>query len=478
MARTRQLKMQASPHMRILVVDDHQIVRHGVRALLEAERSFEVCGEAADGLEAVDRVAALKPDAVVMDINMPNLDGIEATRRIAASFPNILIIILSQHDFPHIMHQAMNAGASAYVVKAAAATDLVPALVKLHRGDPFRTPAVFGSMQRHVNVEEILRRSMALEAALRDSEEQFRLTFELAAVGIAHVAEDGHWIRVNQKLCDILGYTQTELLTLRFQDVSHPGELLADVEMADQLLKKEINQYSVEKRCVRKDGAIVWCEVNTAAVYDSERRFKYFVRVLQDITVRKRAEHALAKEVSDLKLMQEISTKLIEEENASQLYELIVDAAVSIMQSDFASMQLLDSRRGEPGELLLLSFRGFTREAARFWRRVSADSGSTCAAALRTRKRVIASDVETCEFMVGTDDLVTYRNTGIRAVQTTPLLSRAGRLVGMISTHWRTVHAPTERDLRMFDVLARQAADLIERRRSDDNYRDAVSAGD
>jgi signal transduction histidine kinase len=134
-------------------------------------------------------------------------------------------------------------------------------------------------------------------------------------------------------------------------------------------------------------------------------------------------------------------------------------------------MQLLDPQAGNGAELVLLAFRGFNPQAAQFWHRVPADSGSTCAAALRTNKRVIASDVEKCDFMEGTADLSTYRQTGIRAVQSTPLLSRTGQIVGMISTHWRQVHTPSERDLQIFDVLARQAADILERRRSEEVLR-------
>jgi GAF domain-containing protein len=136
------------------------------------------------------------------------------------------------------------------------------------------------------------------------------------------------------------------------------------------------------------------------------------------------------------------------------------------LHSDFASMQMLYPERGKNGDLLLLSYRGFTPEAARFWEWVPADSGSTCAAALRTRQRVIVSDIEACDFMAATEDLRIYRQTAIRAVQSTPLLSRTGQIVGMISTHWREQHTPSERDLRIFDVLARQAADLIERGRT------------
>src|SRR5581483_7909237 len=124
---------------------------------------------------------------------------------------------------------------------------------------------------------------------------------------------------------------------------------------------------------------------------------------------------------------------------------------------DFASLQMLHPERGRGGELRLLAFRGFSPQAAAFWEWVGLDSpGSTCGAALRTGQRVVAADVEKCEFMTGTEDRAIYLQTVIHACQTTPLISRDGKIVGMISTHWRNPHQPSERDLRMFDILARQ----------------------
>jgi PAS domain S-box-containing protein len=171
----------------------------------------------------------------------------------------------------------------------------------------------------------------------------------------------------------------------------------------------------------------------------------------------------LQAELSDSQLLQRLSSQLVHEENMETLYEKILDAAVAIMGSQYASLQMLYPERGKGGELLLLAFRGFNPQAAKFWKWVRADSESTCGAALRTGQRVIAPDVLQCEFMAGSEDLVTYLQTGIRSVQTTPLLSRAGKVVGMISTHWSDPHEPTERDLRLLDVIARQAADLIDR---------------
>ncbi len=173
-------------------------------------------------------------------------------------------------------------------------------------------------------------------------------------------------------------------------------------------------------------------------------------------------------EVADLLVLQGISSELIQEQSTEILYEKIVDAAVAIMRSDYASMQMLYPERGSGGELRLLAYRGFNPLAAKFWEWVSATSKSTCGVALSTGKRVVAPDIRTCEFMADSEDQQVYLQTGIHACQTTPLLARSGKAVGMISTHWRTPHQPSERDFRLFDILARQAADLIERTRREE----------
>src|SRR5690348_2172269 len=170
-------------------------------------------------------------------------------------------------------------------------------------------------------------------------------------------------------------------------------------------------------------------------------------------------------ELAEVLVLQSISAELIHEQSTEALYEKIVDAAVIIMRSDYASMQMLFPERGSGGELRLLAFRGFNPEAARFWEWVRADSKSTCGLALRSGQRVVAPDIANCSVMAGSEDQSIYLATGIHACQTTPLIGRGGNVVGMISTHWRAPHQPSERDFRLFDILARQAADLIERAR-------------
>lgn len=113
--------------MRILIVDDHEIVRRSVRLLL-AEKGLQVCGEAVDGREAVQKAEELRPDAIVMDISMPNLNGLEASREIRRVLPHVKIVILSQHNLPEVMKQAFAAGADGYVEKSAVFSELVAAM--------------------------------------------------------------------------------------------------------------------------------------------------------------------------------------------------------------------------------------------------------------------------------------------------------------------------------------------------------------
>ncbi|HLB12952.1 MAG TPA: response regulator transcription factor [Dehalococcoidia bacterium] len=128
--------------MRVLLADDHPIVRDGLKAILEAEPDIEVVGEAASGQEAAEMVGRLKPDIIIMDLAMPGMSGIEATRHIKQQNPDIKIMALTMHDSDEYFFQVINAGASGYFVKGGSSADLVSALRTVGQGDVFLYPSM------------------------------------------------------------------------------------------------------------------------------------------------------------------------------------------------------------------------------------------------------------------------------------------------------------------------------------------------
>lgn len=136
---------------------------------------------------------------------------------------------------------------------------------------------------------------------LQVSESKFEATFEQAAVGIALVAPDGHWVRVNHKLCDIFGYTNDELMGKTFQDITYPDDLDADFTLVQQMLAGEINSYAIEKRYLCKDGSPVWTNLSVALVRNPDATPDYFISVVENIHKRKQSEAALLETAATLK---------------------------------------------------------------------------------------------------------------------------------------------------------------------------------
>jgi DNA-binding NarL/FixJ family response regulator len=128
--------------LRILVADDHEVVRRGLRALLETRPGWEICGEATTGREAVAKALELKPDLVVLDITMPELNGLEATRQILKALPRTEVLVLTIHESEQVVHEVLDAGARGYVLKSDAGRDLVAAVQALSQHKPFFTPTV------------------------------------------------------------------------------------------------------------------------------------------------------------------------------------------------------------------------------------------------------------------------------------------------------------------------------------------------
>ncbi len=132
--------------IKVLVADDHAIVRTGLRALLNDESSMELVGEASGGYEAMELVEKTQPDVLVLDLSMPDLDGISVTRKIKPNFPDLRILILTLHEDEALLKEAIKAGASGYILKRAAESELISAIRIVLRGDLYVDPSMVRSL--------------------------------------------------------------------------------------------------------------------------------------------------------------------------------------------------------------------------------------------------------------------------------------------------------------------------------------------
>lgn len=135
------------------------------------------------------------------------------------------------------------------------------------------------------------------------SKSAYETAFELAAVGMAMVSPQGHWIRVNRCLCEIVGYTESELLKLAFQDITHPEDLDTDMHLVNQMLSGKIETYSLEKRYIHKNGSLIWILLTVALVWNQDGTPRHFISCVQNIMARKKAQDDLRTHRWQLKLL-------------------------------------------------------------------------------------------------------------------------------------------------------------------------------
>ena len=206
--------------------------------------------------------------------------------------------------------------------------------------------------------------------------------------------------------------------------------------------------------------------INERLVVSSVRQHELTEQAQEAEAALRGSEELLARELSATQHLQSVGALLIEGGfAASALNDKILDAGIAILHSDMASMQTLDE---DQDALRMLAWRGFDPAFGKIFQLSCPDTETSCSVARRSGHRIVVPDVENCDFIISRTALENHRKMGIRAVQSTPLFSRTGRLLGMLSTHWHNPHTPQAGDLCLFDILARQAADLIERKQSEE----------
>ena len=227
--------------------------------------------------DAIDRLRnGTAPDAVLLDLGLPDSQGLDTLRRLAAAAGDLPIIVLTGQDDRALAVKALQQGARDFLVKDGLGPD------NLNR-------AVAAAVD-HVAAERQHRR---IEDALRESEERFRSAFVTAPHGMALAAPDGRFLSANKTFCDLVGYSEAELLDMNFRAITHPDDLESDLWLRRQLLAGDVRSFQMEKRYIRKDGVSVVALLSVSLVRSTDGRPVHFVSQVFDLTERKDLERRL-----------------------------------------------------------------------------------------------------------------------------------------------------------------------------------------
>ncbi|HKB98589.1 MAG TPA: PAS domain S-box protein [Terriglobales bacterium] len=275
--------------LRILIVDDHEIVRRGIRALVSSRRDWVVCGEAEDGLEAVEKAKILRPDLVLMDIYMPRMDGVEATRIIRREVPESEVIIVSQNDPNVVLRQAAEIDAGGYVDKTVLARDLLPMIENLlaNRGGN-NARKTRGRKPQSEEERRVLKRvgetpASELLSAIVDSSDDAIISKTLNGV-------INSWNKGAERL---FGYTRDEAMGRHIRLIIPEDRWDEEAAIIERLKRGERVDHFETVR-LRKDGTLLDVSLTISPVKDAAGRVAGASKVARDITERKQVEQALA----------------------------------------------------------------------------------------------------------------------------------------------------------------------------------------
>jgi signal transduction histidine kinase/DNA-binding response OmpR family regulator len=345
------------------------------------------------------------------------------------------VLLLSARAGEEARVEGWEAGADDYLVK------------------PFSAKELVARVGTHLEMARIRRDA---EQAVRESEERFRAFTNATSDVVYSMSADWSEMRYLQGrafVADTLAPSRTWP-----EQYIHPDDrpqVQAAIERAIQT--KSI--FELEHRVIRVDGTLGWAQSRAIPILDRDGDVVEWFGTATDVTRQKDDEELLKADLAAMTRLQRLGTLFVSQGNLEPVLGEIVDAAIAIADADCGNIQLIDPTTGN---LRIVAHRGFEKWWLDYWDTVSHGRGA-CDAALARAERVVVEDVTASPIFAGTPALDIQLRAGIRAVQSTPLVSRSGRPIGVFSTHYRTPHRPNERALRLLDLLARQAADIVER---------------
>jgi len=306
----------------ILIVEDELITAEEIRSRC-ISLGYDVAGIASTGKDALKKAKELAPDLILMDIKLRGeMDGIVTARQIKL-LHNIPVIFLTAHADPKTVQRAKVTEPYGFILK------------------PFENSELQG-------VIETALYKFKMETKLRESEDRFRNAFEYAVIGRAMANPEGAFIKVNKTFCEMLGYSEDEMLQRTWMDITHHDDLKESRVMVRQLLQGEIPSFNYIHRLLRMDGGTVWIDLNIVLIRDTNNAPLYMIGNVVDITQRKMTEKRDSLNNAHIRLVNELNANLNANAGLDDLIKKACDGLKAIHRLNFADLLLLQTPHDAP----------------------------------------------------------------------------------------------------------------------------------
>jgi len=451
----------SKPHL--LFVEDEATLREHLAERLSDEYTIDTAG---NGTEALLAVMRTKPALVVTDIVMPGMDGVELLRtlRQAPGTQGIPVLLISGRAADEHRIEGFEQGADGFLSKPYTERELRALIGSMLRSAQMRADAAAREAREQAEQQALIERATLLES-----------------ITDAFYALDERWCftYVNQRALEYFGKQRAELLGRCFWDVFPVAR--------GSVLEEQYERASHEQRSVSFETLSPltgrWVEVrayptpqglavNFRDISERKQMEGDLKRALAELHAREQQlsenQRQLASEVDSMRRLQELVNRLLGCNDLQTALEEVLNAAMALLEADMGHVQLFDP---QTRELKIVAHCGFREDFLEHLRIVGAGPSAVSGRAAQHSERAIVEDVQADPGFAPHRAIAA--SAGFRAVQSTPVTSRSGELLGVLSTHFRNPHRPSERDLRMIDLYARQAAEFLERIRIEISLKEA-----